>query len=213
MMLPLLDALWPRPCLACGEPARSSLCSDCRPIAPHLAPERPPTIDRLYTLGAYEGPLGEVVRRAKLGPDRHAGLALAEALAQALGPLLAEDPPQVVVPMPSPWDRRLARGFHLPSLLALALAAAWNRPMVEALTLSRGAAQRQVGREARRRNLAGRVRSRRPAAGWVLLVDDVATTGASLAAAAQELLGDATKRVTAATLCAVRAAPPRRPPA
>ena len=104
----------------------------------------------------------------------------------------------MVVPVPVHTDRERRRGYDQAALIAEVVATSLGLPYLRALERSRAtAAQFELGREDRAANVAGafRLRSRTrtgpdPAAvagQWVLLVDDVVTTGATLAACAMAL--------------------------
>ena len=109
-----------------------------------------------------------------------------------------------IAPVPLTPARLAERGHHPPWELAKALARLHPRPaLADALTrLSDGPAQHRLARQERLRNLRGafavpldglqRLRDAR-----VLLVDDVTTTGATLAAAAQALRAAGAARVDA----------------
>ncbi len=105
----------------------------------------------------------------------------------------------VVVPVPAaPWRWRW-RGFDPAEEIALALAARGGLPYAACLRRAHG--PRQVGRERRARLTdPPRVRAAGPVPRRALLVDDVHTTGATLAACAAALNGDDCERVVALTL-------------
>jgi ComF family protein len=100
---------------------------------------------------------------------------------------------EVVVPVPVHADRERQRGYDQAALIAAVAARELRLPVVRALERRRATiAQFQLGRDRRATNVAGAfgVRAGRDGgveAGavvgrWVLLVDDVVTTGATLAA-------------------------------
>lgn len=123
----------------------------------------------------------------------HGRVELAAALAGRLHLAVADEPPvDLVLPMPLAPERLAERGYNQAWELARRVAAALQRP-ADALALERPLArtpQAGLGRAERRRNLQGAFRVARPAcvAGRrVALVDDVLTTGATAAEAAQAL--------------------------
>jgi ComF family protein len=174
-------------CALCARPLRIPeappgwRCSTCR--------EHPPAFDRLLGLWSYEPPLDTVILALKFRRLEY----LAEHLAEALGRELGDDlrACDLAVPVPLHWRRRLARGYNQAERIARHLAGLARLPLVPALARRRATpAQSRLGRPARLANLRGAFRVRRPAAvhgRHVLLVDDVATTGATLDAAAATL--------------------------
>jgi len=192
---------WTRPCLACGAAACRSLCPLCRSGSPHRVPHHVPGIRSCWTLAVYKHPLGQSVRLAKQPGHRPLAVAISQLFADRMAQVFREGHFHALLAAPSPWTRRLHRGFHLPSLQARALSAAIAVPVVDALRVSPGLRQAGLERSQRRANLRRRLRSTFPVRGRVLLIDDVWTTGATAQACAKELLGDHTQEVHVATLC------------
>jgi predicted amidophosphoribosyltransferase len=191
----LFGAVFPAVCPGCGRPAEP-VCERCAGAlrAPPAAPP-PPGVDAWIAPFAYEDVARELVARAKYR-GRHAALAwLASAIAHALGPPpLAVD---VVTWVPTDRDRRRARGFDHARRLAHGVARCYRLPHRELLTRDPGPPQTVLAIDRRRAGPPIRARAHAPAR--VLLVDDVATTGASLARAAAALRSAGAVTVIAAT--------------
>ncbi|HEU4464565.1 MAG TPA: ComF family protein [Gemmatimonadota bacterium] len=158
----------------------------------------------------YAGPAESVVHALKYRGWSHladlCAASMAEPLAQRGGSLDA------IVPVPLHRARHRERGFNQSALLARALGRHLALPVVEALSRSRPTrSQVGLGRAARRRNVDGAFAAAagvRPGAS-LALVDDVATSGSTLAAAAGTLLAAGASRVVAVTFALALEGPPR----
>ena len=141
--------------------------------------------------------------------------ALAAAIADAIRRAVPHPPTGVLVPVPLGARRRRARGYNQATAIARALSARWQLPVWEhVLGRSRNTrSQTSLGPQERRSNVSGAFvaaappptfgkretgsgRRREPS---VILVDDVLTTGATLAAAASALEGAGWPTVSAVT--------------
>jgi predicted amidophosphoribosyltransferase len=104
-------------------------------------------------------------------------------------------PGTVVTWAPTASARRRARGYDQAELLARATARRWSLPCRS--LLQRRAGPAQSGRSARERRSNPAFRAVGRAVPAALVVDDVATTGATLSAAARALRNAGTQRVVA----------------
>jgi predicted amidophosphoribosyltransferase len=152
---------------------------------------------------AYEGPARELVARVKYRNVRAVVPWLSERMSDAAR--VARLDADVVTWAPTTAEHRRTRGFDAAELLARAVARRLRRPVVPLLT--RVAGPPQTGLPAAARRAGPRFVARRAAPTSVLVVDDVATTGATLAAAAVAAREAGAARVSALT--AARTPPPR----
>lgn len=143
----------------------------------------------------YEGPA-----RALVGALKFRG---ATGLADPMAALMAAAaPPErlcgALVPVPLHPVRRRRRGFNQAERLASALGRRTGLQVVDCLARE-GSNLRQVGRDrsARLAGPAGSVQPRGPVPARAVLVDDVITTGATLAACATALRAAGSEEVTA----------------
>ena len=149
---------------------------------------------------------GDGVRGQVLRAKRPAGESVAAALA---GLLVAKHREtftvwriDAVVPVPMHWRRRLARGTSAADLLAAGIARRLGLPHRHLLRRRRATPmQNELPFDDRRGNVRGAfVASSRAAGRRVLLVDDVTTTGATLAECRRALVEAGASAVYAAVM-------------
>ncbi|AEF36973.1 conserved hypothetical protein [Mycolicibacter sinensis] len=212
----VLDLVLPRQCGGCGAPA-TRWCPGCaaqlaigpdepRLVSPRLDPQVP-----VFALGRYAG-----ARRAAIVALKEHGRTdlitpLASTLAEALHRLLCwrmVDLPLTLIPAPTRRSAARRRGGDpIGRVAAAATARQPGMTVVPALRM-RALTRDSVGlgSGARERNIAGRVllnRRRLSAAGGdVVIVDDVVTTGATLAESVRVLRAGGVRVIAALVIAA-----------
>lgn len=163
-------------------------CADCL--------RDPPAFDDVISAFDYRFPVDRLVRRFKSSADLAVGAYLGMALARAVE---AAARPDVVLASPASVARIRERGFN-PALVLARHAARRLGLRIDARALAKvrhTPPQAGLGREDRQRNLAGAFALRGRVAGMhVAVVDDVMTTGATLAALASVLKEAGARRVS-----------------
>ena len=197
----LLDLFFPDRCAACGRTG-ALLCLECRRALRPYPPEAPtPGLDAVCVAWIYEGPARKAVHTFKYQRRRRVAAALADALADALA---GAPPGEALVPVPLHAGRLAERGFNQSEELARRLGQRWGLPVLaEGLARCRDTGhQADLARRARLTNVAGAFvwRGAGPPPTRALLVDDVLTTGATLAACAEALRAAGTREVRAVAL-------------
>src|SRR3954447_753109 len=202
-----LDLVFPPRCAACGErgylicPAcaaaivyiRVPACPTCGRggAGPGICPvcrAYPPALDGMVAATTFAGPVRECIHALKYEGQRPYAATLAGIAAPAFAALAVAD---ALVPVPLHPRRERRRGFNQSLLIARKLAGDTMPIMPGWLTRMRDTPQ-QVGqdRASRHANVADAFACPDPAAicgRRILLVDDVATTGATLDACARTL--------------------------
>ncbi|WP_049620686.1 ComF family protein [Frateuria defendens] len=169
-------------CARCALPLPTPavLCGRCQRHAPPWAAAWAPF--------RYAWPLDRLERRYKFGGDLASGRTLAALWREAPRPI---DLPQLILPVPLHARRLRERGYNQALELARPLAQAFGVPaQADALRRVRiTAAQTELDALARRRNVRGAFALREGLAlpAHVALLDDVLTTGATLAECARVL--------------------------
>jgi ComF family protein len=216
-----LDLLYPPHCAVCGTNG-SLLCDACLAGLPRAIGERCDVcwkpVHESGRCSCSDGPLAFTKLRSALrygGEVRRLILAFKFAGQSSLTECLTRPLLQtykthglsagVIVPVPMTGLGRRLRGYNQAALLANELSKLTGVPYAEALSRLRSVREqaRSATAEERRRNVVGAFAVRRVgdvAGKTVVLIDDVATTGATLDACARELLAAGAASVSALTL-------------
>ena len=215
----LLDMALPAACAGCSAEG-VAFCSDCRsgleirlhvpagvPIG--LPAALPMPLAQLEWCAPFSGPVRGALHQLKYAGERRLAGPLATALAARWK--AAGVGGELLVPVPVHADRARRRGYDQAVLLAAEASRQLRIPWLAALERTRNTSpQFDLGRRARRTNVAGAFDLRGPLqAGsvrgrWIVLVDDVVTTGSTLVACAEALYSAGAVAVSAVTVARER---------
>jgi ComF family protein len=193
----LADALVPPRCAGC-DASGAWFCVDCRDAC---EPVRGETGLPVAAAGAYEGGLRRAIHSFKYRGERGLAADLGALVARVVAADLATGVPlDAVIPVPLHPERARGRGYDQTALLGTEVARRCGLPRTGALHRVRHARpQVELDRAERARNVAGAfvgvagsLRGCR-----VALIDDVATTGATLREAARAARASGARSVRA----------------
>lgn len=192
----LLNFFFPLQCVICGRllaaDNKERICGDCwsriiylnRPIDIKLS------LERIWSVAVYEGVLNELIHQFKYREKKYLAHLLGKLLVDFVEKYLKEERFDYIIPIPLEKARQKKRGYNQAELLARVLGEVTNKPILTNLVERRKKTKPQFGlnREERFENLAGAFEISiigeedvsTIAGTTILLLDDLATTGATL---------------------------------
>ena len=183
-------------CLSCQQESRALVCSHCISKIPKIKIQTGP----IQSYGPYEGILKNLISQFKY--EQKPGLS------KLLTPLLEETAPQTIngiIPVPLHPHKLKQRRYNQSALLAKELSRKLNKPCFSdgLIKFKETESQTHLSKSAREKNVKGvfKFNSKYNLNGsFILLVDDVYTTGATLKECKKILLKHGVRKVYPITL-------------
>lgn len=185
-------------CPRCGAAAAEGAgCRQCRTARLQF--------EFVVPLGPYVGELRDAVLRMKRPTGEMLAANIGRLFCLHCGGLLRERRPDVIVPVPMHWTRRLARGTNSPDIVAEMIGNCLGVPVLShGLARTRATLpQKDLPPKSRIANVRGAFRAcqqERVRGASVLLVDDIVTTGATCNEAARIVRAAGASRVGVAVI-------------
>ena len=197
----ILNLIFPPRCEVCKTNSSEVLCEQCfqqiKFMKPHLG---------IHSVSIYEGVLRSAIHRFKFKKRKRLAEPLGILLVKYLGssPSMEMKEMDVIIPVPLHRKRLRERGFNQTELLARVISRYYEVPVTPALErILNTRAQFDLPRAERFRNIAGAfkvcdiksVYNKR-----ILLLDDIYTTGSTIAECSKSLKTAGARRIEVLTL-------------
>lgn len=207
----LLRFLYPPHCLLCHKTLDNvpGMCSVCAEMVGnvgqhHLHLTKINGVD-VYFLQSFNDCVRQLIHMLKYQGKTLPGRLLGEVLGEGLCEVLSESGDWLVMPVPLHSARKRERGYNQSAIIARAVGKVLGFKVCEdgLKRLRHTPSQTRLDRQARFLNMdaAFGVRNANKIDGrWVILVDDVVTTGATVCACVNALVDAGAKRVVVATV-------------
>lgn len=219
-MMPLFKSIknWiaPEICFGCAAPSSTPLCSCClqkldkpnlEALPSHFQKYPLPAPPRVFSLWNFDkgGIIQSVQHALKYRNLPKLGEKLGEWLGRGYFEQYRQNSPDFIMPIPLSPLRFIERGYNQAESLAIGISKAASIPVLSEVLLrpKHTETQTKLSQKARWENMKSAFEvynSEQIKGKSILLVDDILTTGATLAAASQCLLDAGAKRVDVATL-------------
>jgi ComF family protein len=216
----LLDLAVPATCPGCGRDG-DPICVSCRPalavrldraagVPIGLPAQLPAPLVQLEWAAPFTGTVRAALHALKYGGERRLAGPLGEAASERWRRVGAGG--DVVIPVPVHAERARLRGYDQAALLAVVVGRRLGLPTAPILERHRRTvAQFELDRAHRGANVSGAFRLRSSTSAqsfvsgrWIILVDDVTTTGATLAACGEALMAAGALAVSGLTVARER---------
>jgi ComF family protein len=220
---PILDVLFPKCCAACNSLLQSKeeiLCISCRYQLPFTEMEKIPENEaaiKFYTklklehaasllYFVEEGMVRPMLHKLKYKNQSEIGYFLGKLLAERFSPSGWLNDIDVILPIPLHYKKQHLRGYNQATLIAEGIGDFIKKPVCDnaVIRVKNTASQTQMSRSRRLENVNNAFSLAKPGKDLedrhILLIDDVLTTGATLASCGRLLLEKTRCKLSIATV-------------